>query len=176
MKAFKLMVLLVAIVACGSCKKKEPRRTIVTKVVVPTVREGTTAMDDETAAKRFLWDGVYCEASVSRTADKELPTVSDADGNKYFDNKITLSITSADGKVVSKVFRKSDFAAYINSQYVKPSHSVLLNIVFHEVRSSRAVFIATIGSPDERDDVYMLVEAAVTKSGDVSMARVEAID
>ncbi|MCD8306419.1 MAG: DUF4738 domain-containing protein [Prevotella sp.] len=176
MKASRLIILIVALVLCGACRKQKAPRAIVTKIAVPAVSGGVMAMADETTERRFEWDGTYYEATVARTADKDLPAVKDADGNEYFDNQITLSISSPSGNIFHRTYRKADFATYINPQYVKPSHSALLNIVFHEVRGGRAVFIATIGSPDERDDIYMPVELSISKGGAAAMASVDDIE
>lgn len=175
-KAFKLILLIAAVLLAGSCAKKKPPRTIVTKITVPAVRNEVTAMADESTERRFEWDGVYYSAAIARTADKDLPVVSDADGNRYYDNRIKLTVSGPNGTLLNRTFGKADFAEYVNARYVQPSGSALLNIVFHEVRGGKAMFIATIGSPDERDDVYMPVELGVTKSGGVSMAKMEEIE
>ncbi len=133
-------------------------------------------MPDESASKRFEWGDAYYEAEISRTAQKDLPVATDADGNKYYDNAISLSITGPSGKVVEKVFHKTDFADYIDANYIKPSHSVLVNLMFTAVEGGSAVFVATVGSPDVMDDEYMPVRVKVTKDGAVRMENVQEIE
>ncbi len=164
------------VLLCGSCQKKKTTRTIVTKIAPKETRRGTAAMPDGGTERRFVWDGGEYDASISRSADRDLPLVTDAEGNEYYDNAITLRISGPSGTVLDRRFLKTDFSPYLNQACVKPSASALLNLVFHEVSGDRAVFIATIGSPDSLDDVYVLVEVRVSKSGSVSMAGVEEME
>ncbi len=168
-------IALLALLFC-SCEEKKETRTIITKMEKPKVSAETKAMPEEESTKRFEWGDVYYEARLSRSADKELPIVTDADGDKYYDNAIALTIAGPSGNVVEKVFRKDDFSDYINSNYIKPSRSVLVNLIFTEIEGSNAVFVATVGSPDVMDDEFMLVRVLVSKSGTIRMDRVEEIE
>ncbi len=158
---------------CCSCTKKKTTRAIVTKVETPKVNREIRAMEEDDVEKTFMWNGVSCKASVSRRMDKDLPVVSDADGNKYYDNLISLSVTCPSGKMAEHTFLKSDFSSYISTDYIKPEKSALLNLVFNKVQDGRALFIATIGSPDDMDDEYMLVEVILSETGGISMAKAE---
>lgn len=160
----------------SSCQEKKDTRTIITKMEKPKVSAEIQSMPAEESEKRFEWGSVYYEAHLSRSADKQLPVVADADGNKYYDNAIALTIAGPSGNVVEKVFRKEDFSDYINSNYIKPSRSVLANLLFTAVENGNAVFVATVGSPDVMDDEFMLVRVLISKSGTIRMERVEEIE
>ncbi len=153
---------------CSSCAKEKASRTIVTKIREEQAVLSASAMPDTRSERRFVWgDGTY-EAVIERRADRELPEATDADGNRYYDNEITLSVSGPSGRIVERRFHKSDFSQYIPSDYMESVGSVLLNLVFYEVRRGEAVFIATVGEADALSDVYVQIGVNVSKTGDVS--------
>ncbi len=176
MKNGTLVFAVMFLLAVSSCTKKKETNTIITKIETPKVsREIRTVGDNETR-KSFDWNGTVYEAVVTRKADKELPVVKDEDGNRYYDNSIEVSLSSAGSEVFRRVFHKSDFTSYINTGYLKPSKSALMSVAFTRVEGGNAMFVATIGSPDTMADEYMLVEISVSKSGGMTMSQIQETD
>ncbi|MCD8283033.1 MAG: DUF4738 domain-containing protein [Prevotella sp.] len=176
LQAWAVLFLICSVALCGACEKKKETRRIVTKITRPAVREGITALPETSVTRSFVWGDASYEATITRTPDKEQPVVTDADGNRYYDNDIRLTILSPSGKLTDRVFHKGDFAAAAGERYARSGAYALLNMVFHEVVNNEAVFIATIGSPDELDDVYVLTRVMVSKTGALSMSRIEEIE
>src|SRR3712207_8172757 len=54
-----------------------------------------------------------------------------------------------------------------------PKRSVLMSIVYNKVENGNAVFVATISSPDTMADQYMLVRINISKTGGMSMQKLE---
>ncbi len=159
-----------------SKKKEEAPRTIKAKVEVQQARSDTLALDNTDEKERFAWGDSYYEARLIRTADKSAALVEDAEGTKYYDNAIRLILTGSAGKVLDRVFHKSDFASFISSSYLSLSHCALVSIYFREVEDNLAVFIATVGSPDYMDDEFILVELKVDKQGGVALQKIEELE
>ncbi len=173
MKQFALPLIIITALAFSSCKEKKETRTIITKIETLKVSDETKAVGDEDVTKSFEWGDAVYEATISRKADKELPVAKDAIGNKYYDNRIQLLISGPSSTVFEHTYQKTDFNSYIDTNYIKPSRSVLHSITFSAVEEGKAVFVATIGSPDSMDDEFMLVKMQVSKQGEVSMSRME---
>ncbi len=176
MRILALLFCGVMMAVCSSCKKEAAPRTIVAPADTVKVSGDTIAMAKADAEQRFLWGDVSYEVSIVRSADKALEPISDGEGRKWFENSIRMTIVGETGTIFNRTFRKTDFTPYIDLSYVKPEHSTLTNIAFNGVVEGRASFIAAIGSPDEMDDEYMLVEMKVSKGGDVGMERVEDLE
>lgn len=178
MKAYngKLFLAVMLALVMGSCSRKKDTDTIITKIELPKVSKETKAACTGDNSQTFQWGSGNCEARVSVTADKGQPVVKDEDGNKYYDNVVTLVLDSPDGLSVKREFRKGDFTPYINTDYIKPSKSIIKGLVFNKVENGNAVFVATIGSPDDMADEYMLVEVNVSKSGAVTMSGLQEME
>ncbi len=171
-----ILLFLLCVILVSSCSKKKETRTIITKIEYPKLSKQPKAIGDEEQRKSFEWGGVVHEAVISRKADKEQDVVKDEDGQKYYDNAITLRIDGALGKVYEHTFRKGDFASYIDTNYLKPKRSVLMSIVYNKVEGNNAVFVANISSPDTMADQYMLVRINISKTGGMTMQKLESAE
>ncbi len=170
-------LLLLAMVALfSSCHEKKTTRTIKTKVQLPQVNTETQALPPLSSTKHFAWGNFSCDASITRNPDRSLDTVSDTDGNRYFDNVVRLVLISPSKKILDREFRSSDFKNFISSSFLNPSRSALLDIGFSEVEGNEAIFIATVGSPDDMDDEYMLIQVRVSPQGQVSFVAVDELE
>ncbi len=172
-----ILALLVALtLSLGACKEKKVSRTIKTVIEPIVERKDTTAMPDREDVESFLLDGTSYNVLISRKADKNLRLVTDNDGNKYYDNAINILIDNQSGKLLDHTFHKSYFDSFLHSSDLKYDKCVLWNIVFNDVEDDRAVFIASVGSPDEMDDEYVLIEIKVNKRGEISLAKKEDLE
>lgn len=89
--------------------------------------------------------------SITRQPDKGLPLVEDASGNKYYDNKVHLLITRADGSTfVDKTYTRADFSKYVDAGVAKKWGLTGFN--FDNVADGKLTFAIAIGSPDEMAD------------------------
>lgn len=176
MKNYTLPLAVFLLLIVSSCSKKKETNTIITKIETPKVSKETRVIGDEENEKSFKWGDVFYNVLITRKADKELPTVKDEDGRKYYDNTIELVLNGPKGEVFRRVFRKSDFTSYIDTRYLKPSKSALISIAFSKVDGGNAVFLATVGSPDSMADEYMFVRIDVSKDGGMSMSKIQATE
>ena len=114
------------------------------------------------------WLGHNVKITTERLADKDLSLVQDENGNKYYDNKITLKIQRSDGSIfLERVFYKSDFSKLIDTSADKTT--ALLGVVFDRINGDHLLFAASLGSPDNMSDEFIPLVLKVSKSGSLSI-------
>ena len=168
-----LMGCLCALSSCES-KKKENKNIITTKPVTK-VKKGTQSMSDYAQSRVIEWLGNSYTVSTERKADTSLPLCKDEQGNEYYDNRITVSITRKDGSVFFKrTFTKTDFAQYAKGRYGRDG--ALLGVVFNTIKNDALLFAASVGSPDNMSDNFVPIVVRISRTGAVSMSEDTAID
>ena len=174
-RQYSLILFVSVLVLIVGCKKEKETRTIIEMDEQPSSSSEPKAMDESVVDKSFNWGSDVYRVVISRIPDKEV-VVKDEDGNKYFDNTIQLCLDGPKGTVFERVFKKGDFTSYVNSDYLKPKRSALMGIVFNRVDGGNAIFVVSVGSPDEMADEFMYIQLAVSKSGAISMSRLQDIE
>ena len=169
-KTFVVLAMAFASSLCLSCGDKKPTGDIITRRPVETVKKTTQKMGDYEQNQRVSWLGSSYSVYVERKADPSLQVVSDGDGNKYYDNRITVVIERKDGTVFfKKTFTTSDFGEYIDDSY---SHDgALLGVVYNKVEGDFICFAASVGSPDKMSDEYIPLVVKISRTGNVSISR-----
>ena len=170
-----LLFILLALIVLVSCKKEKEARTIITTIEEPHFSKTPKTVGDTIINKSFNWGSIVYHASIERKADTAV-VVRDDEGQKYYDNKVTLKVCGPDGEIINKTFAKDDFTSCINTDYIKPKHSVLIGIAFNRVEAGgNAIFVATVGSPDSQSDEFMSVQVNVDKHGAMTMSKLQEI-
>lgn len=106
-------------------------------------------------------------SEIHRVADDSLAMVEDENGQKFVDNRITLTIKRSDGTVFfKKVFTKSNFNSYLDNDYRKTG--ILEGLVFDKVEGSAVKFAASVSHP--QTDEYIPLVVTISKSGGVSIS------
>ena len=98
-------------VAVTSCKKEKKTDNIITKIKPQAApSDKPQQLSDFEYKKQVEWLGSLYTITIQRHADKDLPMITDSDGKKYYDNKVEVLITRADGtEFFKRTFKKSDF-------------------------------------------------------------------
>lgn len=172
----KVLFVVVCVLLVVSCKKKQevPEGTIITTIEETKVDDTPRNMGDRNMKQQVAWGGKTYTVSIKREADSELSTVKDQTGHVYYDNKVEVVVDGPDGDVLNHVFRKGEFAGYVDRNYIKPDESALISVVYKEIGADGQLkLIATVGSPDEMDDNFMMIEVSVSKGGSLSYSRIE---
>ena len=172
-KAFLLSVACAAL-ALASCTEKPQSKDIITKKPVKAAPKPTQDMGDYRQERSVEWLGGKYGVSVERKADKSLGLALDESGNKYFDNRITLTIKRSDGsEFFNRTFSKADFASYVGEEY---RDGALLGIVFDHVDGDNIYFAASVGSPDRMSDNYVPLVLKISRVGGVSILKDTQLD
>ena len=103
-----------------------------------------------------------------------LPIITNADGARYHDNELQLTIRRDSTVVLRKRFTKKSFANYVPADAMR--NSALVGFSYnlnHADDHSQLRFIATVGDPDETAGIYYPVELRITPDGTYSLHSVE---
>ena len=154
-----------------SCKDKQPSNDIIITKPVETPKPKTTQkMGDYAQTIDVEWVGSTYKVAVERKADTTLPIVDDGEGNKYYDNKISVRIIRQDGsEFFNRTFSKQDFISYVDDIYKK--NSALLGIVPDKAEGDFILFAASVGSPDKNSDEYVPLVMKVSRFGDIKISK-----
>lgn len=168
--AITLIVAALATIAIVSCKEKKTSEHIITTKPVEEAKKPTQEIGNYDMTTPVDWVGSTYQVVVERKADHSLPLADDGQGNKYYDNRISLKILRNDGSVFfSRVFTKNDFSRYVDALYQK--NSALLGIVLDRAETDHLIFAASVGSPDKMSDEYVPLVMKISRFGDVSISK-----
>lgn len=166
----KILLMAMAVVGVSACKEKKQSEDIITTKPVAEVKKPTQKVGDYDMTTPAEWVGSTYQVFVQRKADETLPLADDGQGNKYFDNRITVKVTRKDGsEFFNRTFSKDDFDAYVDPLYKK--NSALLGIVFDKAEGDCLVFAASVGSPDRMSDEYVPLVLKISRFGDVRISK-----
>ena len=158
-----------------ACKEKKQSDVIITTKPVPEAKKPTQKVGDYETTTPVDWVGSTYQVLVERKADESLPLADDGQGNKYYDNRITVKIIRKDGsEFFNRTFVKEDFSAYVDALYKK--NSALLGIVLDRAEADYLVFAASVGSPDKMSDEYVPLVMKVSRFGDVKISKDTQLD
>lgn len=153
-----------------SCKEKKQSDVIITTKPVEEKKLPTQKVGDYEMETPVDWVGSTYQVVVERKADESLPLADDGQGNKYFDNRISVRVVRKDGsEFFNRTFTKEDFSAYVDALYKK--NSALLGIVLDKAEGDYLVFAASVGSPDKMSDEYVPLVLKISRFGDVSVSK-----
>lgn len=130
-------------------------------------------MQSSNAEEHFTLKGQAFTSNVVRQPDEALPLVTNAEGEQFVDNRISLHITSQGRTVVHRVFTKQDFAQLLNARFMK--YAILEGLVFDQVTEAGTIrYAASVAYP--QSDLYVPLRITVTPSGQLSIEREEIMD
>jgi hypothetical protein len=168
--AITILVAALATITIVSCKEKKTSEHIITTKPVEEAKKPTQEIGNYDMTTPVDWVGSTYQVVVERKADHSLPLADDGQGNKYYDNRISLKILRKDGSVFfSRVFTKNDFSRYVDALYQK--NSALLGIVLDRAETDHLIFAASVGSPDKMSDEYVPLVMKISRFGDVSISK-----
>lgn len=155
-----------------SCKDKKESKDIITKMPdKPKKQSGPMTMSTGDIPPRTIsWMGGNYTIKISRNADKSLPLIEDASGNKYYDNRVRLSITRGDGSsFFDRTYTAEDFKQYTNSSVTK--NWGLTGFNFDTLADGKLLFAIAIGSPDEMaDNEFVPLTLSIDSQGNASVS------
>lgn len=174
MRKINILTVLAAIavsMSITSCKEKKESEVIITKMPVAEVKSNTpTQLQDFDYKEDIEWLEKTYSLTIARRTDQSLPVVTDENGNKNYDNRITMRVSRYDDTVFfSKDFTKNEFAQHCEQSYI--DKSVMLGFVFEGVEGDNLVFTATIGSPDILSEDYMPFRITLSRLGNLSISK-----
>ena len=175
MKRIIPFVLALGIMMLSACKEKKQSDDIITTKYVPKQLQDPIGMPADNQSQAVEWGGATYQVSVSRVAADSLPMVKDEAGQKYKDNRITVSVNHKDGSSLFKrTFTKSAFAQYVDEVFRK--NGILASIRFDEVDNGKLEFSVVVALPDAVDDVFIPLEMTVDRNGIINIREDDDMD
>lgn len=164
-------IMMLATTAC--MEKKQSQEIIVTKYV-PQKPKAPIRMNTDLRSTDVTWQGRQYLVRVERVPGDSLPMVTDDTGQKYVDNRISLSILRSDSTVfMHKTFTKSSFLSHIDADFRQ--RGVLENIVFHEVEGNELSFMVIVTHPDA-DDEFVPLKLSIDAQGGMNVEQKSLLD
>lgn len=174
----KALVIFSAITLATSCKKKEESADIyiAPKADVEEVSNDNSPriVGDNTANFEIEWVGNYtCDITRQHI---ESDIITDANGHKYYNNAITMTVKHDGQAFFTRRFTQADFNNYVDATRIKNSESILASIVYKDIEEGNAIFMATIGDPNPDSEAFVSVRIAIDKNGGMSMKSMKSMN
>lgn len=166
--AFAFSLLLMGVI---SCDEKPKNDIIITKMPPKTeISKNPLQVGNYSQSRQVEWVGATYTVEVNRQADTTLTVVKDDNGQRYYDNKITVKIIRKDGsEFFNRAFTKKDFDGYVDALYKK--NSVLLGIVLDKADEDNIYMAASVGSPDKSSDEFVPLIVKISRMGVVRISK-----
>lgn len=156
------------------CKEKKQTQDIIATKQEEVKLQDPIRMQEYRQEQTVDWNGRSYRVAVVRTPVDSLPMVQDEVGQKYVDNRISLTITRQDQTVLlSKQFTKASFHSYLNDDYRQKG--VLEAMVFDEVDDGELEFAVSVAHPQSEDE-YIPLKLSVRADGGISIKRDSDLD
>lgn len=157
-----------------SCHEKKKSTIIITKKPIVVRDNKPLKMGDNTQTRKVEWRGATYTVKTQMMAVDSLPLAKDGD-TKYYDNRITLTISRSDGSVFfNRSFTKSFFREYVDDIYYKDG--ALLGIVYVKTDKDKMYFAASVGNPDKSSDEYVPLVLTVSHLGEITVNKDTQLD
>lgn len=167
-KLFPLtLTLLAAMLTINSCKEKKKSDDIIIAKYVPTELKAPIRMATDTRHTNVEWLNRKYNVTTTRIAADSLPMLKDENGQEYVDNRVTVSVTRADGtNMFNRTFTKESFTSYLDDNYRR--NSLLENIVFHGEKDDLLKFGAVVSLPGS-DDEFIPLDMFIDRNGGLTI-------
>lgn len=167
-KLFPLtLTLLAAMLTINSCKEKKKSDDIIIAKYVPTELKAPIRMTTDTRHTNVEWLNRNYNVTTTRIAADSLPMLKDENGQEYVDNRVTVSVTRADGtNMFNRTFTKESFTSYLDDNYRR--NSLLENIVFHGEKDDLLKFGAVVSLPGS-DDEFIPLDMFIDRNGGLTI-------
>lgn len=169
------LALTAILTACNSPKPEEKTEEKVTEHIdsitniirkEPFTNTGTVAVKDTEYS--YVLQFSSCDS---------LPVVTNAVGQKYYDNTVTLTISKGADVFYKHTFTKSSFSGMVPSKFMETSALVGFNFNYNkEDDHSAFYFIATVGDPDDSAEMSFPLEVAIGTDKSLSIKKAENLD
>ena len=167
-----LALFLLTSASCSRHKKKDPDNYVVESIQKDVVSAAIQELQFISASSQADFKGSTYDMKVVRRPDNTLPVVTDAQGQKYYDNTITLEISTGGKLFVNKIFNKNTFASYLDSEFIQ--HAILEGLVFDKVTDYGLMFAASVSYPES--DLYVPFHVTVLPNGTLSIEKADLMD
>jgi len=176
MKRSLYIILCLSLIVLTSCNgrstKKDPDNYVVESIQEDEISSEIHELQTISASAQADFKGRTYDMKVVRRPDSTLPVVTDVQGQKYYDNTITLEVSTGGKLFANKIFNKNTFASYLEADFLK--HSILEGLVFDKVTDDGLMFAASVSYPES--DLYVPFHVLVLPNGSLSIDKADLMD
>ena len=173
-KQYLLLIAVPLICGFSACKEKQKSDDIIVAKYVPEGPKDPIKMSTDRRQNDIDWLGRSYSVRIVRQAADSMSMLKDETGQKYYDNRVVLTILRSDSSVfVRKVFTKETFSSYVDADFRQKG--ILENVVFHGVDSQMLKFGVVISRPGS-DDEFVPLDLTIDKNGGMSIAQGKLFD
>ena len=173
MKRIQFLTVILMALLVANCGKKKQTEDIIVKPVETPAPQGPVSMQPYNQITDVQWLGKDYQVAINRVANDSLPMVTDENGQKFVDNKITVRVLRSDGSVFfSRSFTKANFNDQLDDDYRHTG--ILEGIVFDKVDENHLVLAGSVSHP--QTDEYIPIVMTISNFGEVSIRRDDLMD
>ena len=174
-KTITFLVISVALSAgITSCKEKAKSDDIYIAKYVPEGPKDPIRMGVDQRRNEVEWMGKPFSVIIKRESSDSLPMLKDETGQKYYDNRVTLTVLRSDSSVfMKKSFTKESFASYVDTDFKQ--EGIFENIVYHGVEDQKLKFGAVITRPGSEDE-FVPLDMYIDSEGGLSITQGKLFD
>jgi hypothetical protein len=173
MKQIGILTGLALALTLTGCKKESKDDAKPADTTLEQMQEvgGIRRTSEYTFSGKAEYQGHTYEYTIHRQPDTELPTVLDEDGNKYYDNSISVAVKRDGSDFYSHTFRKESFRSHLDDDFL--TRGILEGLVFDKVEADGLHFASSVSYPMSDMYIPMIVilgaDASITIKKDVNM-------
>ncbi len=130
--AISALALSATFCACGSGKSDQTNSTT-DSVAQQTVSDAPYAEPSQSNTNTVTLGGQKFEITISRQADKSLPTVTDELGKKFYDNRVDVTIKAGGEEFFTRSYTREAFQEFLSDS--EKQGTVLLGMAFDSEKS-----------------------------------------
>lgn len=171
---YVLALLLFTACSGSSSKSSETDSLSTDSPIVQEESDGILSLPTVVFTDTLTIDGKKHQYTIAITPDDSLPTVINAEGVKYHDNRIRLTVTQGADTLFNQEFTKQSFADYIEG--IDLDKVALVNCRYNiniPMDHPALSFIAYVADPDDNIDVERNIEIRILAGGKYSLQAVD---
>ncbi len=156
----------------GACGKKNNGEYIIVSIPEQEAKQNATTKiitsNSYDVSDELIWQGNIYTYDIKKEPDKSVPIVKTENGQRFYNNKITLEIMRDDGSTFfSHTFRKNDFASFLDANMLK--EGILESVIFINTESGNIQFSSAISYP--QTDAIAPFAININANGNLSISK-----
>lgn len=175
MKKISLYILLASsLCLMASCGSKKADNEASQADSISTSKPAAIASDPQwNNQKSVKWNGHDYQITLKRTPAHDLPVVTDELGQRYYDNRVEVTITRDGAPFYNKKFTKEAFIDFISDKDIETG--ILQGIAFDDVdnKENGLRFGAQVGVPGEDGIPFVII---INSEGMASITKDNVLD
>lgn len=167
---FVSMVVVAGLLMATSCSEKKKSDDIIAPKPIIVKAKDPVKMQGYEHSESVEWLGKDYTVVIKRSVDESAPVFADESDNKYYENRVVLTVLRPDGtQFFNRELTKHSFDSYVDAAYMQ--HSTILGIAVLKTGDDAIELLASVGCPDELSDDYVPISVILSRTGNITMKK-----